>query len=121
MHPIHLLLRFLLELAALFSIGLWGKGLANGWLAYLLAIALPLVVAGVWGTFAVPGDPSRSGKAPVPVSGLTRLMLECLVFVISVWCLYDLALMKYAWTLGVLDLVHYLGTYDRIFWLIKRQ
>lgn len=120
MNSINLLLRFLLELAALFALGLWGKNFTEGWLAYLLAVGLPLLVASVWGTFAVPEDPSRSGKAPLPVSGLLRLMIELLIFAIAVWSLYDLALLVYAWILGVLVSTHYVFSYDRIKWLLKR-
>jgi len=65
LHPISLALRFLLELAALIALGLWGAHQAG----IALALALPATAAALWGIFAVPGDPSRSGKAPVPVSG----------------------------------------------------
>ncbi|WP_292315447.1 YrdB family protein [Mesorhizobium sp.] len=42
-------------------------------------MALPLVAAALWGTFAVPDDPSRSGRAPVPVPGAARLALELVI------------------------------------------
>ncbi len=71
-----LVIRFSLEIAAQVSLALWGYQVA-GW---PLAIALPVVAAGLWGTFAVVGDPSRSGKAPVKVPGAVRLALELLVF-----------------------------------------
>lgn len=77
-HPLNLLVRFLLELAALGAFGYWGWQQAEGALAYLLAIGLPVLTAVLWVTFAVPEDPSRSGHAPVPVPGLLRLLLELL-------------------------------------------
>jgi hypothetical protein len=43
---------------------------------YVLAIAVPIAAAALWGTFNVPNDPSRSGAAPLRVSGATRLALE---------------------------------------------
>ena len=71
-----LVIRFSLEIAAQVALALWGYQVA-GW---PLAIALPVVAAGLWGTFAVVGDPSRSGKAPVKVPGTVRLAIELLVF-----------------------------------------
>jgi len=109
-----------LELAALFALGLWGKNFTEGWLAYLLVVGLPLLAASIWGTFAVPEDPSRSGKAPVPVSGMLRLMIELLIFAIAIWSLCDLTLFVYAWILSVLVLAHYVFSYDRIKWRLKR-
>src|SRR5580698_4104056 len=78
--PWVLSLRFGLEIGSLIAIGAWarraaGPGIA-GWVA---AIAAPLVAATVWGVFAVPRDPSRSGKAPVRVSGGIRLVIELAV------------------------------------------
>ena len=54
MRQLNLALKFLLELAALGAFGLWGASIAHGWTAVVLAIGLPLVAAGLWGTFAAP-------------------------------------------------------------------
>jgi len=43
-HPANLGLRFLLELIALFSLGLWGWRTAEGPLRWVLVLGLPLVV-----------------------------------------------------------------------------
>ena len=48
--------------------------------AWLAGLGLPAIAAAAWVTFAVPGDPSRSGRAPVPVPGWVRLLLELAVF-----------------------------------------
>ncbi len=69
-HPINLAVRFILELTALVAAGMWGWHQSEGWLKFLLVITLPLLIAIVWGTFAVPDDPSRSGAAPIPISGI---------------------------------------------------
>ena len=63
-HPINLAFRFLLELAALVASGFWGWRQSDGGFRYILAIGIPVFLAVVWGTFAVPNDPSRSGKSP---------------------------------------------------------
>ena len=60
-HPINLAIRFLLEITALITMGFWGWRQSEGWFRYILALIIPILAAVVWGTFAVPNDPSRSG------------------------------------------------------------
>lgn len=120
-HPLNLTLRFVLELSALLATGIWGWQQREDWLRFALALGIPLLLAAVWGVFAVPGDPSRSGKAPMPVSGWLRLVIELAFFALGVWALYDLGYTTPAWVLGVLVIVHYLASYDRIRWLLSRQ
>jgi hypothetical protein len=45
-HPVNLAVRFLLELAALFSIGSWGWQQGSGVPRYLLAVVLPILAVG---------------------------------------------------------------------------
>jgi hypothetical protein len=119
-HPINLALRFLLELAALFSLGYWGWTQNQDVLRFGLGIGLPLLAAVLWGTFRVPGDASASGKAPVPTPGPLRLILELAFFGAAVWALYDAGLGAWATVLGLLILLHYIASYDRIAWLLRR-
>lgn len=116
-HPANLTLRFLLELAALAGLGFLGYLASFGWPRFLLAAALPLGAAAVWGTFAVPDDPSRSGNAPVPVAGWLRLLIELAIFGLGI---AGLATASKTVALGVLVLVilHYALSVDRIRWLI---
>jgi hypothetical protein len=51
---LNLAVKFLLEIAALLALGLWGASIADGAAAVLLAIGVPAVVAGLWGTLAAP-------------------------------------------------------------------
>jgi len=118
-NPINLVFRFLLELTAFFSFGYWGWNSASGWIRYLPTIVYPVVAAALWGIFAVPEDPSRSGNAPVPVPGLVRLLLELAIFGSACWALYDVGFSKMSWILGGLVILHYALSYDRIQWLIK--
>jgi len=115
-HPINLALRFLLELAALAAYAVWGWNTGEGILRYLLAIGLPLVLAAIWGTFRVPGDP---GKAPVPVPGLIRLIYEALYFGGAAWCLFALNSQPWAGIFTSLTVVHYLTSLDRVIKLLK--
>ncbi len=118
-NPINLAVRFILELAALAALAYWGWTQHTGILRFLLAIGLPVFGAMLWGVFAVPDDPSRSGHAPVPVPGILRLLLELLLFASAAWCLYDAGLVLLANVFGLIVLVHYIISYDRIVWLLR--
>ncbi|MEZ4995328.1 MAG: YrdB family protein [Saprospiraceae bacterium] len=118
-NPINLALRFLLELSALAAVGVWGWKQSDGWFRYVLAIGIPLILAGIWGTFAVPDDPSRSGAAPVATPGLIRLALELGIFAFGTWALYNIDFHKASLTFGIIVLLHYVLSYDRIMWLMS--
>jgi hypothetical protein len=118
-HPINLAFRFVLELCALAALAYWGWTQHSGLLRYLLAAGLPLVAAVMWGTLAVPGDRSRSGKAPVPVPGMLRLLLELAFFAVAAWLLYNAGQATLAWIFGAAVVLHYILSYDRIAWLLR--
>jgi hypothetical protein len=107
-------------MSALVSVGIWGWKYSDGWLRYPLAIGIPIVFAVIWGTFAVPNDPSRSGEAPVITSGLIRLVIELVFFAIATWSLYDLGLNKESLAFGIIVVLHYIISYDRILWLMSQ-
>jgi hypothetical protein len=119
-HPINLMVRFLLELCALAASGYWGWATHKGALRYLLALGLPLLLAILWGTLAVPDDPSRSGRAPVPMPGIVRLVLELAVFAFAAWALYDAGRPALGLILSAVVVAHYIVSYDRIVWLVRR-
>ena len=89
-HPANLILRFLLEFIALISLGVWGWNQSESWFRFVLAIGIPGSIAVIWGTFAVPNDPSRSGSAPVATAGFIRLIIEFGVFGLAIWALHDM-------------------------------
>lgn len=112
-HPGNLILRFFLEFAALVVIVQWGWATGQGAWRYLLAFGLPLLFALLWFTFTVPSD-RPNGRAPVPVSGRARLVLEAALFLFAVWTCFargqgttGLALI---FALGL----HYLWSADRV-------
>ena len=119
-HPINLAVRFILEIIALVSAGIWGWRLMEGWPKYLLAIGIPVLLAIIWGTFAVPDDPSRSGVAPVITPGIIRLIIELGIFAFAIWALYDLGYTRISLALGIIVVLHYALSYDRIIWLVSR-
>jgi hypothetical protein len=119
-HPINLAIRFLLELSALLAMGVWGWQQREGWLRFVLALGIPLMAALLWGIFAVPNDPSRSGKAPIATSGMIRLVLELAIFAFAAWALYAAGAVALSWILGITVAIHYAISYDRIQWLIEQ-
>jgi hypothetical protein len=119
-HPINLAVRFLLELSAYVTLGLWGWHRRDDGFRILIALAIPLFAAVLWGTFAVPNDPSRSGSAPLPVPGILRLALECGFFGFATWALWDLKFARLAVMFGAAVAVHYAISYDRLRWLLEQ-
>ena len=119
-HPVNLGFRFILELAALVAFAWWGwVAFGDGW-QWRAVFAAPVAAGGAWGTFAVAGDPSRSGKAPVPVPGWLRLGLELLFFALGAWALGFTNQPLMGWGLGGLVLIHYALSWDRIAWLLRQ-
>jgi hypothetical protein len=118
-HPANLAVRFILELAALAGMALWGWRQGQGASRYVMAVGVPVVAAALWATFAVPHDPSRSGSAPVPIPGILRLCLEVAFFVFAAWALYETGKGMLSGILAVMVLAHYAVSYDRVAWLLR--
>jgi hypothetical protein len=119
-NPINLTVRFLLELVGLYAFGLWGWTQHTGIMRFLLVIGLPLIAATLWATFRVPADASANGKAPVPVAGWLRLLLEVIFFTSAAWCLFNSGATNAGYIFSAVALIHYLLSYDRILWLFKQ-
>jgi hypothetical protein len=122
MAPWLLHIRFVLEVISLVALGAGARHVAGpGVLGWVATIGAPLLVAVAWGTFAVPGDPSRSGKAPVPVAGWLRMAFELAVFfgaaaslaAIAWWDLFDVFIAGFV--------VHHVGTRARILWILRQS
>jgi hypothetical protein len=120
-NPINLGFRLILELIALVMYGYWGWNANDGILRYVLVIALPIVAAAAWGTFAVLDDPSRSGKAPMPVSGSIRLFIELSFFALAAYALKLIGNEQFALIFSGAVLFHYAISYDRIGWLLRQK
>jgi hypothetical protein len=74
----------------------------------------------LWGAFAVPHDPSRSGGAPFPVSGLIRLLLELAILFGGAFAYHQSGYNMTAIGLAVLIIVHYGLSGQRIAWLLQQ-
>ena len=117
-NPINLVVRFVLELAALVAVGAWGWSQHDGLARVLLGIGLPVLMATAWGVFRVNGDPKA---APVPVAGWVRLLLEAAYFGAAVLALYAGGRTDLAVVFGLIVVVHYAVSYDRIAWLLRQK
>ena len=80
---------------------------------------VPLVAASLWGLFAVPGDASRSGRGPVPVSGAVRLVVEVAFLTFGVFTAHQAADPVLTVVLASGIALHYAVSYDRILWLLR--
>ena len=120
MAPWNLTLRFALELAALGGLALAGWHLASGPTRFFTVIALPLVAAVLWAVFNVSDDPSRSGEAPVEVSGLVRLAVELTVLGGGIAGFAIAGFSGVAALIALLIIAHYAASRRRLSWLIVR-
>ncbi|MFW9887843.1 MAG: YrdB family protein [Candidatus Thorarchaeota archaeon] len=111
-------LRFILEVWTLVALGYWGLNQDFGLFNYALMLMLPIAAAAIWGVFAVPNDPSRSGGAPVPVPGAARLLLEFLILGSAFLAMYVTGLLYPSLIFGVLAIIHYILAHERIRWLL---
>ena len=120
MHPTNLALRFFMEAAALGGFGVLAWQSAEKWWRYLAVIVTLAFLMTLWGVFAVPGDPSRSGNAPIRVSGLVRLGLELAVLLGGACAFYMAGCKLTAIGLAVLIVAHYALSGERIAWLLQQ-
>lgn len=120
LNPIMLGVRLLLELTAVVSFGVLGWRVTGTPWRFLLVAALPVLAATAWGVFAVPGDPSRKGNAPVPVPGAVRILVEAVVLWGGAGALWLAGLPWLALVSGAVLAVYYVLARDRIGWLLAR-
>ena len=73
MRTANLGLRFLLELALLGALAVWGFSLDSTWLSVVAGIGAPVIAAGVWGLWIAPKSERR-------LTDPSRLALELLLF-----------------------------------------
>ena len=121
MNPLNLALRFLLEISALVIFGIWSWHQFTNWPRFPVAILIPAFAASVWGIFAVPDDPSRSGKTVIAVHGILRLLLEFSFFGFAIFALSQLNYFRLAIIYSLVILAHNLVSYKRNLWLLGKQ
>ena len=120
-HPANLALRFVLELTVLASLAHVGwTGFQETWPSIAAACLLPALAMTVWAVFAVPGDRSRSGRAPVAISGRLRLSLESMFFAVGALGLWMAGLKVLSVSFTAVVLVHYGLSGARVKWLLAQ-
>jgi hypothetical protein len=96
----NLLVRFLLELCILGSLGYWGFQTSYGLLAKIvLGLGAPLIAAIVWGTFVSP-------KAAMPLPVPMWILVQAWVFGAALAALAANGRPTLAWALGVAAVVN---------------
>lgn len=118
-HQANLAFRFMLEFAALTAWSMVGQALVKGPFRYALMFGLPLIAAGLWATYRVPGDASAPGTAPVAVAGWVRLALEIAILFGAAAALYLTGRTTTGLVFGGLLALHFALSYDRILWLLR--
>jgi hypothetical protein len=115
----NLALRFVLELGALAGLAIAAWKLTSGPLRWVAAVAVLVAAAALWGVFNVLDDPSRSGAAPVEVSGWIRLAIEMLVLGGGAAALVIAGRPYLGIAFTVLVAAHYLASWSRVEWLLR--
>lgn len=113
------LFRFGLELCLLGSLGYWGYRLEHPVLRWVATFGAPPLAATLWGVFAVPDDPSRSGQTVVVTPGWIRLLLELGLFAAAAAALHHSVGKVPAGTLLAGVVLHYVVAYERLIWLFR--
>jgi len=111
-------LRFFLEIAALFAMAFWGWTTFDGVAQIVVAIGLPATAAIVWAIFRVPNDP---GPAPVVVPGAVRLAFEAVFFGGAVVFLYIAGQQLPAIVFGAAVVLHYVVGHRRVSRLLRGE
>lgn len=119
LHPVNLAFRFFLEIIAYIAMIYWGVKQDAGIIRFFYAGGIPLIAGLIWSLLGVPGDLSRSGKAPIPVSGPIRLIIEFSFFAVAIIMLSEIMQPEVWITYLIILVLHYGLSYDRIIWLLK--
>ena len=98
-------LRFLLELAALAGLAIWGWGTGPTGVNVVLAVAAPLAAAALWGAFVAPRAPRHPGDP-------WRLLLEAAVFGAGALAFAAAGAGGVGIALGVLAALHLVATFS---------
>lgn len=120
--PIHLAIRFALELVMWGAIGYWGWHLGGGgvW-SWILAIGFTLISMAIWGIFRTPGEPAGKQNPPVAIPGIARLILELALFGLAGYGVWTSGSRAAAETLLTVFALHYAVTWNRQAWLVRQR
>jgi len=117
----NLVLRFMLEVAAVAGLAAAAWQLTAGPGRWVTTIAAPAAAAAIWGLFNVPDDPSRSGAAPIEVTGPVRLVVELAILGVGAAAVAVATRPAVGMALGLAIVGHYLASLDRVAWLAEHR
>lgn len=115
----NLALRFGLELAALTGLGLAAWKLSSGPARWAAVTLVPIAAAVIWGVFNVLDDPSRSGSAPIEVTGWTRLAIELVILAGGAAAVAVAGRPNVSVVFTLLIVAHYAASTSRLEWLAQ--
>ena len=78
-----------------------------------------MLAAFLWGRFRTKEDFISGKKAPTPIPGTARLILELMIFGFAIWGLFNCGAVTMGWIFLAVTLLHYLFSYYYVLWLIK--
>lgn len=110
-----LVLRVVLDVAALIGVAVGGYLLADGVLGVVFAVTFPTTAAVLWAVLRVPGDP---GEAIVPVPGIVRFLLEIGLLAGAVALLIFVDRPFYGGIVAAITIAQYAAGFDRVVWLL---
>jgi hypothetical protein len=116
-HPLNMAVRFLLEMALVVIFAYWAWRQCEGICRIILSLLLPGAGIFLWAIFRVEGDP---GKAVVAIPGWMRLAIEGTLFLLAFFMLLSLQFQKGAYIFIAVTVLHYMISFDRIRWLLKK-
>ena len=115
----NLVLRLILEMAMFAAFAASPAFALSGGSRWILVAIAPLGAIAVWGIFATPDDPSRSGRTVVPTPGAVRLLLEFGLFGGGVGLMVWAELWQFSAALAAGAILHYLSWPERIRWMLR--
>ena len=115
----NLALRFALEVAGLVGLTAAAWKLGSGPTRWIGVVIVPIAVSAVWVVFNVVEDPSRAGSVPVEVSGWIRLVIELAILGAGAVAIGFVTRPALGAGFGLIVLVHYLASLDRVEWLLR--
>ena len=109
---LNLVIRVLLEITALYAIGIYFFTFGEGYSQYFLAIVVPTICAVCWSIFRYSNDP----REPIfPINGKLRLIMEASFFGLAVYGLKHTIGLPWSSYFLYAILFHYFVSYDRVY------
>ena len=118
-----LVLRFVLEMAAVAGFAAAPALLLDTWTKWLLVAAAPFLTWSLWGLFTTPGDPAKAGRKQqndfVPTPGPLRMLIELVLFLGAAAVMAWAGVWWLTWAVIAVTAVQIALWPERTRWLLK--